>query len=365
MFFTNYAPARKAFLQAAKEAKAALSHDIHPLKGVQDEELALDIAVLGDPNAERLLMMTSACHGVEGYCGSGTQIALLKNKEFLQAAANANVTVILAHALNPFGFSYWRRVTEDNVDLNRNFLDFSQPLPENPRYAEFHHLMLPKVWPPTSEIQAEVKNVLQSKGMPYLQAAVTSGQHTHPDGLHYSGVKPTWSNLAVRRLMKAHCSKAKRLGWIDMHTGLGPSGHGERIFSPCYGDGASAAAKASSKRATAWWGGEGRTPVTSFEDGTSSSAKLSGTMGVVTLQECPQLEVTKIAMEYGTQPILQVMEALRGEQWLQMHPDAPIELAADLKRKMLDAFYTHTPEWHAQIVAQGTEAMFQAVEGLS
>ena len=39
------------------------------------------------------------------------------------------------------GFAHALWFTEENVDLNRNFVDFSQPLPQNPRYAEVHALI--------------------------------------------------------------------------------------------------------------------------------------------------------------------------------------------------------------------------------
>jgi hypothetical protein len=82
-------------------------------------------------------------------------------------------------------------------------------------------------------------------------------------------------------------------------------------------------------------------------------------------EECPQAEYSGIAMEYGTQPLMQVLQAIRGEHWLHQHPEAPKELAADIKQKMLDAFYTDTPQWQQQIVEQGMEAMRQGVEGLA
>ena len=44
-------------------------------------------------------------------------------------ALAAGLRVVLLHAINPWGFSWARRVTEDNVDLNRNFRDFSRPAP--------------------------------------------------------------------------------------------------------------------------------------------------------------------------------------------------------------------------------------------
>ena len=68
----------------------------------------------------------SGTHGVEGYCGSGIQIGFLK--EGLFAELPDDMSVVLLHAMNPYGFSNDRRVNEDNVDLNRNFLDFAAPI---------------------------------------------------------------------------------------------------------------------------------------------------------------------------------------------------------------------------------------------
>jgi hypothetical protein len=56
-----------------------------------------------------------------------------------------------------------------------------------------------------------------------------------------------------------------------MHTGLGPSGLGERIYA---GKDDAAAVQ----RARQWWDGGGATPVTSIYDGSSTSAFLTGLM---------------------------------------------------------------------------------------
>ena len=53
--------------------------------------------------------------------------------------AGDNLSIVLLHASNPYGFAWGRRVNEDNVDLNRNFVDFDAPLPENPGYNEIRH----------------------------------------------------------------------------------------------------------------------------------------------------------------------------------------------------------------------------------
>jgi len=118
-------------------------------------------------------------------------------------------------------------------------------------------------------------------------------------------------------------------------------------------------------RARAWWDGGGATPVTSIYDGSSTSAFLTGLMWTSIYDECPHAEYTGIAMEYGTVPVLDVMNAIRAEQWLQLHPETPADKAAQIKAQMLAAFYTDTDAWKGQIISQARQSMFQAVNGLT
>ncbi len=141
------------------------------------------------------------------------------------------IAVLMLHALNPYGFSHLRRVNEDNVDLNRNFVDFAAPLPVNPAYAEIHSLLLPATWPPSTESEARLGAWVAQHGRQAYQAAVSSGQYAFPDGMFYGGSKPTWSNLTLRSVLREHAARRGRLGWIDFHTGLGPRGHGEKIYA--------------------------------------------------------------------------------------------------------------------------------------
>jgi hypothetical protein len=81
-------------------------------------------------------------------------------------------------------------------------------------------------------------------------------------------------------------------------------------------------------------------------------------------EECPQAEYTGIALEYGTVPMQQVMMALRADHWLHRHPKAPAAQARDIQQQMLQAFYTDTDAWKAQVVSQARQALFQAAQGL-
>lgn len=353
-FSQSYAEARRKFLTAARAAALSVTSHEHPLRGRDGEALAMDVARLGSPDAKSLLVLTSACHGVEGFCGSGVQVSLLGDAGFRGAAQRGDVAVLFVHGLNPYGFSWWRRTTHENVDLNRNFHDFSRALPANPSYDEIAELLVPATWPPPTQVDQAVARYVAERGEKIYQATVSGGQHSHPDGLFYGGREPAWSNLMLRQVLRDHGRRCARFGWIDLHTGLGPSGLGERIFA-CRDEAAALA------RSHLWWGDQ----VTSIYDGSSSSSLLTGLMWLAAYEECGQAEYTGIAMEYGTLPVLEVMNALRADQWLESHPHAGAEQRQAIKRQLRDAFYTDTDVWKEAVVAQAREASLQALSGLS
>lgn len=357
-FSKSYAEARTKFLAVAAAAGLKVASHPHPEPGRDGETLAMDVALDGSPDARSLLIVTSACHGVEGYCGSGVQVFALHDAPWRAQAKARGVAVLYVHALNPYGFSHTRRTTHENVDLNRNFQDFSQALPVNEAYRELQPLLLPEAWPPTEANAAAIGRYISNFGLEAYQAAITRGQHEFAEGLFFGGTVPTWSNQTLREVLRTHARRAQRVAWIDIHTGLGPSGVGERIFA-CKDD------KAALARARAWWGGGGATPITSIYDGTSSSAFLTGLMWTSLYEECPDAEYTGIAMEYGTLPPFEMMQALRAEHWLNLHSDAPPALAQQIKQQMRDAFYVDTDDWKERVVSQARESLLQAVDGLS
>ena len=353
-FADSYAQARQQFLTAAEAAGLDVESHLHPLLGRDGETLAMDVALEGAKDARALLILSSGCHGIEGFCGSGVQHALLTDPAWHSLLRETGVAVLYVHALNPHGFSWWRRTTQENVDLNRNFHDFTQPLPANPAYDEIAALVVPSRWPPTPEVDRAIAHYIEKNGLRAFQQAVTSGQHDHPEGLFYGGRNPTWSNVTLRHVLQSHGQRCARLGWIDLHTGLGPNGVGERIF-------AGRDDPVVLARARAWWG-EG---LTSIYDGSSTSARLTGLMWMSAEQECPQAECTGMALEYGTEPIPAVLDALRADQWLENHPEAGESQRAEIKQQVRRAFYTDTDAWKEAILAQAFDAARQAVTGLS
>ena len=97
----------------------------HPLTGPNDLAIGADVALVGDPDAENLVLLVSGTHGVETLVGSGCQVAWLDR--YTAEDLPKNTAVLLIHAMNPHGAAWRSRYTEDNIDLNRNFVDHSKP----------------------------------------------------------------------------------------------------------------------------------------------------------------------------------------------------------------------------------------------
>lgn len=352
-FASDYAEARAKFLDAAKARGLEVeSHAHSTARGPAGEALAIDIAALGDPAASDALLITSGTHGAEGFCGSGCQVALLVDDALMATVTKSNVSVILLHALNPFGFAHLSRTTEDNVDLNRNFRNFAEREP-NAKYIEVHDFMVPESWPPAASNEARMMDYIARHGAFALQQAVSGGQSDRADGLFYAGREASWSQQVLRAMLRKRVSRKQRLGWIDIHTGLGPCGHGEKIF-------AGPNDSAMLARTRRWWGAD----VTSIYEGSSTSALVEGMICHAALDECPDVEYTGIALEFGTQSYLDVISALRSRQWLSNHPDAAPAQRDAILRANREAFYVDTPAWKAMVFAQARVAALQAVAAL-
>ncbi|MFZ9405939.1 MAG: GNAT family N-acetyltransferase [Burkholderiaceae bacterium] len=351
-FIADYAAARDHFLTLAAGRGARLNSVPHPReRGRQGEALAIDTAVFGPADARHVLLIQGGTHGMEGLCGSGILCALLRTGfDRIERATQAGIKVVLLHALNPWGFSWCRRVNEDNIDLNRNFRDFSRPAAPDPDYALAHPLLFPESWPPDETHLARLQALIAERGEAWWQYAVSHGQQTHPEGMFHAGNAPTWSNQVLRQIVRNEARGAASLHWIDLHTGLGPSGHGEKI----YGGLEDAVCL---RRARECWGQD----VTSTFEGNSTSAVIFGMLGQVAWDECPDTEYSGIALEYGTVPFTQVLQALQFDHWVHVRAPGDPALRARARDGMKAAFAVDTPLWRRQVTLQAWQAVDQAI----
>ncbi|HEY1562105.1 MAG TPA: M14 family metallopeptidase, partial [Caulobacteraceae bacterium] len=304
-FSPDYAAARIKFREAARAAGAAVETFAHPERGPGGGDLSTDVAFIGPKSAERVLVMISATHGVEGFCGSGAQVDWLRRGE--AASLPAGLAVLLIHAINPYGFAWLRRVTHENVDLNRNWIDFAEPLPENSGYDALADAAVPAEW--TDEAQAQAAKRLMAyageHGFPALQQAMSGGQYRHPKGIFYGGDGPTWSRRTQTAIFADYLAGAAGVGILDYHTGLGPYGFGEQIVTDRPGT-------PGYERARTWFGAA----ITCPAAGDSTSADIKGDGLAAAPELLAHAEVTGMALEVGVLDLTATLSALRADAWL-------------------------------------------------
>ena len=354
-FSTDYAEARSKFLAAAASANVPLWQFEHPLTGPNGEAIGTDIVWLGARNARNIVVAGSATHGVEGFCGSGCQTGFLT--ENWESRLDAGTALLLVHANNPHGFAHQRRVNEDNIDLNRNFIDFEAGPPDSPGYAELHPALVPDAWdgPARKTADAAIEAYKAREGLPAFQQVTSRGQYTFPDGLFYGGTGPSWSRRTIEGFAREHLAQAERIAVVDFHTGLGPRGYGEIIGRGGPGD-------PQYERTVAWYG----PGVKSAAVGNSASVRLSGTIDFGYRRACPDAEQTAITLEFGTLPLEEVHEAIRADNWLYAKggAEASSHFKA-IKAQTRAAFYGEDSQWKADIWARGQEIVEQALAGVS
>ena len=351
-FATSYREARQKFLTATDAACATVtSRVLQDLRGPENEELAMDVARLGPSDPLEVLVLISGTHGVEGFAGSGCQVGYLTDR--LYDSLPRNAAVVLIHALNPYGFAWLRRVNENNVDLNRNFQDFSRPLPSSATYEELHDWLVPADWDGAARKTADtaLTEYIVRRGLPAFQAAVTGGQYTRPAGLFYGGLAETWSNRSVRQSLRDVIAPlVRRLVVVDLHSGLGPMGYGEPIYLGTDNQGW--------ERAKAWFGPDVTRP------GQGVAAGVTGTLGEAIGATHSNCETTCVALEFGTKPAMEVLTALRGDHWLHAEPGRD-QWKSEIKSQIRAAFHIDSPSWQTAVYGRTADLLFRVSRNLA
>ena len=353
-FSDSYAEARRKFVEAARRAGAKLASYKHPSeRGPGGEALYLDVSVLGPGDAAQVFVVGSGTHGIEGYSGSAAQRAWLRGRPRLPK----NTAVAFFHAQNPWGFAHKTRTTEENVDLNRNFIDFARPLPANPGYLELHPLIATQRWDDEAieEIFRRLDAYRERVGEKAFSDAFNGGQYSHPDGIFYGGARPQWANGAFRAAVETHFGRARSVAFLDLHTGIGP--WCEHVYLCFHPEGSPARA-----RARAWWGER----AVNLQGVTHAKlATYNGTIIDAFAGMLPGAEVTSVVIEYGTLPRREMQRASLAQRWMRFEGPRDPVLAAKVRREYEAAFYPADPEWRRAVLEQSREIIDRGVAGIS
>ena len=345
-FSATYPEARNEFIAAAEAAGGTIESFRNPNLGAEGEALYTDVALFNLENANSILVLGSGTHGVEGFAGSGIQVGLLRNG--IADTLPKGVGLLCYHALNPYGFSHLRRFNEDNVDLNRNFVNHSEPHPTNETYDQLAGLIEPSslsVWQ-TFKAKLVFAWYGVTKGKLWLKTAISQGQYNHPQGLFFGGKAETWSNRLLQGIIQRHLTTASRVVLIDFHTGLGEYGDAEVLIREGPGD-------AAFERAVLWWGDR----VKSRKGGESFPHPIKGSVKSAFTRTLPKTEITAVSLEFGTSPAAEVFLALRAENYLHHHSTAGNLNAGAIKDELRRVFYPDTDDWKRMAWKQGRDVV--------
>jgi hypothetical protein len=354
MLPSSYLESRTRFADHARDLGAA----VHRFELHADERagpgLSTDTVVLGPPGAPNIIVIASGTHGVEGYCGAACQLHFMRC--YQAVFARRDTAYLLVHAVNPWGFFQDRRVTQEGIDLNRNFIDF--PLAARPSaYGAYHGLLVSNFRPLPAGLGNELRLLslgLTRRRRRAMQEAITAGQQDYPDGLFFCGSGPARSRLVWETILQTFVAGRRRAVLLDIHTGLGRRGAGELLShqpasSPVF------------RRIDKWLHGGLR----SMAGGESISAAVEGTLAAG-FERSAAPESYGIGLEFGTRSQLAVLRAMRADQWC--HNNAARLTDADrawARQKMKSAFRVPDPRWHAQIVARFEQVVKQLADGVS
>lgn len=350
-FSPDYTAARARFRSSALALGCALEEHAIDERGPDGEDLTIDLARLGSDAPRKVVIVSSGLHGVEGFLGSAVQAALLED-HLGGWTPPEGCTLLLLHALNPYGFAWIRRVDQQNVDLNRNFLLPGEPWEGAPdMYPELDEFFNPRRRPNPLEpfTLRAVAKILQH-GMASLKETLPVGQYEFPEGLFYGGSGPSRTMQILDANLPRWIGEAGQILHVDFHTGQGK--WGEYIL----------AANHESADPRVDWLREVFGDKVEAWDPAATLYTIRGGLGTWCAHKFPERIYDELTAEFGTYHTIRVVDALRDENMAHHYCDPGDSARARAKAQLKETFAPAETRWRERCVEQGLQVVQQAIE---
>ncbi|GBF50461.1 hypothetical protein LPTSP4_19860 [Leptospira ryugenii] len=229
LFFETYEECRKDFLILTKKVKKKFPESRIEKITFSKVEDPIDSFFFQPKKkrSNRLILITSGIHGVEGFTGSAVQRLFLQ--EILSGNFAKGCDYFFLHGINTFGFKNRKRVNENNIDLNRNFFFKKEKIPKKERnlgYRRFASFFTPKF--PFTFLPLEFAifflrflGIMLRIGITNFSNAFVRGQYEYKEGLYFGGKRPETVVKRLKRNFKDQCKGYKSILHLDLHTGHG------------------------------------------------------------------------------------------------------------------------------------------------
>ncbi|MBT3241846.1 MAG: DUF2817 domain-containing protein [Bacteroidetes bacterium] len=363
-FDSSYEDCRQQFISDSKQLSKKYN-DVKLMKinvpSKLDDELFVDVCyVPAQGNPKRLLILSSGIHGIEGYVGNAIQELFVK--EFLDDKLMEETGVLLLHGMNPYGFKYLRRVTENNIDLNRNS-GYDNELYKiiNSGYGDLYDFLNP-----TDAVRAgsmknrfffvtAIRKILQAS-LPVLRQAVLQGQYQYTEGLYFGGDKQEPQIAGIGPLIEKVGTDYPIIMNIDLHTGYGESGKLHFFPNPIEDSELKKQTEDIFKGYQIDWGDS--------DDFYTITGDFSGYIGKLLAGK------THISMtfEYGTMDSQKTMGSIKSihnmilENQGAHHGYKRTKDQKKVEKRFLEMYYPSDPKWRTKIMNQSSEVLNVALQ---
>ncbi|MCF6410043.1 M14 family metallopeptidase [Pseudalkalibacillus salsuginis] len=226
-FKSTYEESRNVFREHLDKIKkkwprAGLSNE--PIGKEKDNTIDMIYSEARASN-DQVVFLSSGLHGIEGYAGAA--MLHLFVDEYLDQIDPETTGICLIHVLNPWGMRNARRVTENNIDLNRNFFYDTVPEDMNEKFAKESDLFLPNgkikdVKKEKKDLYAQLTKGMVKEGYSGVKRAKSMGQFEFEKGVYYGGKAEEPSTTFLKKVQKYLLSTYKKIIHMDWHTALGP-----------------------------------------------------------------------------------------------------------------------------------------------
>ena len=231
----------ESFYTGYDEIRAHLAERVASLRAqgitVETSEHAIDAAdglyidnvyLPATEQSTNLIVLTTGVHGMEGYIGSVMLDVFFE--EIYPTLDTADTGILIVANVNPYGMKYLRRYNENNVDLNRNFIEDweSFDLSSNKDYPKVVNFLQP---------EGEIKNAFWHEVGFYLKLAkeaiftgagtisdaLLTGQYEYAEGVYYGGTQDQASTIYLKSVFADTLeSEYENIIHVDIHSGYGP-----------------------------------------------------------------------------------------------------------------------------------------------
>lgn len=194
-----------------------------------DDDLTIDWCYIpAQKEKDKLLIVNSGLHGIEGFTGSAVQNMYID--KILKQQLSDNMGILFLHGLNPYGFKYHRKATENNVDLNRNCLKGDETFDiKNQGFAELTAFLMPSKPVNFNNFSNRFFHLISiykiiQESMPVLRQAALQGQYDFNKGFYYGGKDYEPQIKSLKPFLTDKIEEYKMVLNVDLHTGYGERG---------------------------------------------------------------------------------------------------------------------------------------------